>query len=77
MDDNSWMEVFTVVKGTGDKDDYWLKVGRMFPHRNGDGGFNIVLNALPLNGKLVIKPRRRRVEQSESWFDEDNTETVE
>lgn len=63
MNNNSgkdWFDVFTVVEGVGTKDDYWLKVGRMFPHRNGDGGYNIMLNALPLNNKLIIKPRKRK-----------------
>ena len=42
------------------QDDYWLNLGVMFPHENGDG-FNLILQALPLpdrNGqaKLVIRP---------------------
>lgn len=55
---SDWMEVFTVV-GEG-PDEYWLKIGRAFPHKNGDGGFNILLNALPLNGKLIVKPKRKK-----------------
>ncbi len=50
-----FMDVFTVIE-TKDKPDFWLKIGRAFPHKNGDGGFNIVLNALPLDNKLIVKP---------------------
>ena len=36
------------------KDDYWLNIGLAFPH--GDGkGFNVMLQALPLNAKLVLR----------------------
>jgi hypothetical protein len=59
---DEWMDVFTIVEGKGNKDEYWIKIGRMFPHKNGDGGYNILLNALPINGKLVVKPRRKRQE---------------
>jgi hypothetical protein len=62
MDDNDWMDVFTVVPGHGSKPDFWLKVGRMFKHKNGDGGYNIILNALPLDSKLIVKPRRKRTD---------------
>ena len=70
MDSNDWMDVFTVIDGAGQKPDFWLKIGRMFPHKNGDGGFNIVLNAHPIGSKLVIKPRRKR-EESEPQLDDD------
>ncbi len=55
-----FMDVFTVIEAK-DKPDFWLKIGRAFPHKNGDGGFNIVLNALPLDNKLVVKPHPVKV----------------
>jgi len=60
-DQSDWMEVYTVIPGdeTEGRPDYWQRVGRAFPHKNGDGGFNILLNALPLNGKLVVKMRKK------------------
>lgn len=61
LNPEEWMDVFTVIE-TPDKPDFWLKIGRMFPHKNGDGGFNIILNALPLDNKLVVKPKRKREE---------------
>jgi hypothetical protein len=60
-------DVFTVVEGSpkSQKKEYWIKVGAMFPHKNGDGGFNLVFNALPLDKKLVIKPKRKDRTQEE------------
>lgn len=53
------MEVYTVIEGDPENgiEDYWQRIGRAFPHTNGNG-FNIILNALPLNGKLVVKERK-------------------
>ncbi len=36
------------------QDDYWLNIGLAFPHKDGNG-FNIVLQALPLDGKIVCR----------------------
>jgi len=44
---------FTVIRRDG-QDDYWLNIGLAFPHKDGKG-FNIVLQASPLDGKLVIR----------------------
>ena len=45
---------FTIVKRDG-QDDFWLPIGAAFAHQSGDG-FNVILQALPLNGngKLVV-----------------------
>jgi hypothetical protein len=45
--------VYTVIRREG-QDDYWLNIGLAFPHRDGNG-FNIVLQALPLDGKIVCR----------------------
>jgi len=45
--------VYTVIRREG-QDDYWLNIGLAFPHRDGKG-FNIVLQALPLDGKIVCR----------------------
>ena len=51
------------------QDDYWLNIGVAFPHENGDG-FNVILQALPLqgNGKLVVRaydPEKHEAEEVE------------
>jgi hypothetical protein len=47
-------QAYTVVKREG-QDDFWLNIGAAFMHQDGEG-FNIVLQALPLNGKIVLRP---------------------
>lgn len=44
---------YTVVKREG-KDDYWLNLGVAFEHEDHEG-FNILLQALPIDGKLVLR----------------------
>ena len=44
---------FTVIRRDG-QDDYWLNLGLAFPHKDGKG-FNIVLQASPLDGKIVLR----------------------
>jgi hypothetical protein len=45
--------VFSVVPREG-KDDYWLNLGVVFPHKDGKG-FTIFTNAWPHDGKLVCR----------------------
>ena len=48
------MRAFTVIKREG-QDDFWLNIGAAFQHQDGDG-YNIVLQALPVNGgKIVLR----------------------
>jgi hypothetical protein len=44
---------FTVVKREG-ADDFWLPIGAAFPHQDGEG-FNLVLQALPIDGRVVLR----------------------
>ena len=44
---------FTVVKREG-QDDFWLAIGAAFPHQDGEG-LNIVLQALPIDGRIVLR----------------------
>jgi hypothetical protein len=44
---------YTVVKREG-ADDFWLAIGAAFTHQDGDG-YNIVLQALPIDGKIVLR----------------------
>ena len=44
---------FTVVKREG-QDDFWLAIGAAFMHQDGDG-YNVVLQALPIDGKIVLR----------------------
>jgi hypothetical protein len=44
---------YSVVRRDG-QDDFWLNLGLVFPHKDG-GGFNIMLQAFPLDGKIVCR----------------------
>jgi hypothetical protein len=46
-------KAYSVIRREG-QDDFWLNLGLVFPHKDGDG-FNIMLQALPLDGKLVCR----------------------
>lgn len=45
--------VYSVIPREG-KDDYWLNLGLAFPHQDGKG-FNVMLQAFPINPKLVLR----------------------
>ena len=45
--------VYSVIKREG-QDDYWLNLGLAFPHKDGKG-FNVMLQAFPLDGKIVCR----------------------
>jgi hypothetical protein len=50
-----------VVEGEGEKA-FWTKIGAAFAHEDGEG-FNILLTALPVNGRMVIrKPKADKTE---------------
>jgi hypothetical protein len=44
---------YSVIKREG-QDDYWLNLGLAFPHKDGKG-FNIMLQAIPFDAKIVIR----------------------
>ena len=49
---------YTVIKRDplpdGKNNDFWLNIGVAFPHDDGEG-FNLLLQALPLEGKIVLR----------------------
>ena len=53
----------TVIKREG-KDDYWLNLGVVFAHEDGEG-FNILLQALPTDAKLVLRTYKEKPEEQE------------
>jgi hypothetical protein len=44
---------YTVIKREG-QDDFWLAIGAAFEHQD-KSGLNIVLQALPIDGKIVLR----------------------
>lgn len=54
------LDVFCVAEYVGDdrrRHKRWTKIGTAFPHRDGLGGMNVLLDALPPDKSLVILPR--------------------
>lgn len=54
---------YTVIKREG-KDDYWLNIGVCFAHEDKDG-FNLLLQAMPLDGKIVLRTYKEREEEQQ------------
>jgi hypothetical protein len=54
---------YTVVKRER-KEDYWLNLGVCFAHDDGEG-FNILLQALPNDAKLVLRTYKEKPEEQE------------
>jgi hypothetical protein len=52
---------YTVIKREN-KDDFWLNIGVAFPHDDKDG-FNLLLQALPLDGKIVLRTYKEDEEE--------------
>jgi hypothetical protein len=55
--------VYSVIKREG-KDDFWLNLGVAFKHEDGQG-YNLLLQAQPLDGKLVMRTYREEDEARE------------
>jgi len=65
-------QAYTVVKREG-ADDFWINIGAAFMHQDGDG-YNIMLQALPINGKIVLRPPKGEPETHETAPKENNGE---
>ncbi len=63
---------YTVIKREG-QDDFWLAIGAAFMHQDGDG-YNVVLQALPIDGKIVL--RLPKDDQSQQPPQDANVSTI-
>lgn len=45
---------YTAIKREGQKD-FWVDVGAAFMHQDGSG-MNVVLQAMPLDGRIILRP---------------------
>jgi hypothetical protein len=55
---------YSVIRREG-QDDYWLNIGLVFPHKDGSG-FNLILQAFPLDGKIVVREITAEEDAAES-----------
>ena len=51
--------VYTVKEGKQDGTDFWTKIGVAFAHNDGKG-FSVILEAMPLHGKITIRTAESR-----------------
>ena len=51
-----------VAREVKDGKTYWTRIGVAFPTKN--GGYSVVLDALPLDGKIVLQAPRERTGDS-------------
>ncbi|MBT3181925.1 MAG: hypothetical protein HN337_05380 [Deltaproteobacteria bacterium] len=61
MSENIPKDAFTIVKGSDEKS-RWVKIGAAFTNR--DGSVNVILDALPCDGKIQIRERRKNLKES-------------
>ena len=54
---------YSVIKREG-KEDYWLNLGVAFKHEDGEG-MNVLLQGMPLDGKLVLRTYKEKPEDQE------------
>lgn len=54
--------IYTVREGKGDKKGFWVQIGSAWTNK--DGSLSAELDALPVNGRVVIRERRAQDEQS-------------
>jgi hypothetical protein len=69
--------VFTayVVTPRGEgKDDFWTAIGSAFAHADNDG-YNLILSALPVGNKIVLRPVKSADESHQGSGEQQNTET--
>ena len=62
---------YTVIKREG-KDDWWQSIGSAFMHADGDG-YNIVLHALPIDGRVVLRLPKGEPETHETAPSKDSS----
>ncbi|NMB76727.1 MAG: hypothetical protein GYA21_16545 [Myxococcales bacterium] len=60
--ENNRLSVFSIIEREGKEKPLWLRIGTCFPNR--DGSFNVLLDALPRNGKLHIRKSDREPDRS-------------
>jgi len=60
MDQNRKSKAVYTIVDKGNAKSVWVRIG--WAYLNGDGSYNLVLDALPVNGKLQIRDWQPREE---------------
>jgi hypothetical protein len=56
-------QAYTVIKREN-QDDFWIAIGAAWMHQDGDG-YNVILQALPIDGKIVLRPPKADTKSAE------------
>ena len=66
--------VYSVTTGKGKTNAFWSRIGAAFAHKDGEG-FDITLAALPIDGRLVLRSPKAKLEGEEGaprcWIERD------
>ena len=62
MPDCPVFHAYTMIEQENE-DPYWLNIGIAFIHAD-DKGFTVLLEAVPLDGKLVLRAHEQRADKS-------------
>jgi hypothetical protein len=65
MSNKNTKAVYTIIERE-DRKNLWLKIGVAF--ENNDGSLNVILNALPVNGKLHIRDMEKGQKEEDLPF---------
>ena len=57
--------VYTVKEIPGNEKSNWVQVGVAFENKDGKG-INVILDALPIDGKLTLREREDKTEPAET-----------
>ena len=66
MSSPSPLNAYAVKERGKGKKSYWTRIGRAWPHKSGTG-FNLELEALPIDGKIVLMPPKETQVPAETF----------
>ena len=61
---NAPTHIAYTVRGYGDGKSQWTRIGAVWPHKDGQG-FGLTLEALPLDGRVEIRPYQEKKDSPE------------
>lgn len=59
-------DVFVISERSGEEKDHWTRIGVAFVNR--DNSLNVVLDAVPITGRLHIRDRKVRQKTEQSTY---------
>ena len=63
------LDAYAIKERGKGKKAFWTRIGRAWPHRSGTG-FNLELEALPIDGKIVLMPPKAGAAPAQTFEEE-------